>query len=178
MASLLFCAFGANTRAATNSIFDTTEPSARMSNRAGAYIGILGDPFPTLLGVNLGYNVTDFMRVSVGGGRVSASIGDGVGDGASASATTFGVGTRFFVPGWSISPTVGLGAAYVAVSQSGGLSVSVQNFNSSGGHIYGNLGVDWQMKGGFNAGLGYNLSFRSGIGGSPYLDLGWFFDFI
>ena len=146
--------------------------SNRMLRKAGVYLGVLGDPFPTLLGVNLGYNLTDFMRATAGLGRVSATIGT-----AEASATTLGAGTRFFVPGWSLSPSAGVSFAYVSVSQSGGAAVTVGNFTKSQAHIYANIGVDWQAASGFNVGAGYNLSFM-GVGGMPYLNLGWYFDLI
>ncbi len=147
--------------------------SNRMKHRSGAYVGLLGDPFPTVIGVNLAYNVADFMRATAGFGKVSASIGT-----STTSATTIGAGARFMVPGWDISPTAGLSFAYVAVSSDGGGSVSVQNFTDSGAHLYGTLGVDWQTEGGFNLGLGYNFSFKSGVGGMPYVNLGYYIDLV
>lgn len=173
-----FSALGARTpsESSQSTFFGTNGPSDRMSKRAGAYLGILGDPFPTLLGVNVGYNAFDFLRLHAGIGRVSASAG--IGDSSlSASATTLGVGARALVPGWSLSPTVGLAAAMVVYSSSGA-SIKVNGFEASGAHVYASLGVDWQTPGGFNLGLGYNLSIRSGIGGLPYLNFGWFTDLI
>jgi hypothetical protein len=148
------------------------EPSHRMQKRAGAYLGILGDPFPTLIGVNLGYNVFDFLRATAGIGQVSASTGA-----STASATTLGAGARFLVPGWSLSPSAGLSVAYLAYA-SDGLGISLGNYGAGGLHAYASFGVDWQTEGGFNLGLGYNVSFRSGFGGMPYINLGWFSDFI
>ncbi len=147
--------------------------SNRMKNRAGAYLGLIGDPFPTLAGVNVGYNFFDFFRATAGLGQMSTTIGS-----FSASATTIGAGGRFFVPGWNLSPVAGLSAAFVSISQSGGTSLSVNGFNQSGFHIYGTIGVDWQTASGFNLGVGYNLSFAPGVGGLPYLNLGWYSDFI
>lgn len=164
--------FAAKPAASSNSS-ETTVGSNRMLRKAGVYLGVLGDPFPTIVGVNLGYNAFDFARFTVGLGQVSASIGS-----AEASATTIGAGTRFFVPGWSLSPVAGLSFAYVAVSQKGGATLTVQNFTQSMAHIYANIGVDWQAASGFNIGAGYNLSFASGVGGLPYLNLGWYFDFL
>ncbi len=152
---------------------ETAAQSNRMMRKAGVYLGILGDPFPTLVGVNLGYNAFDFMRITGGLGRVSATLGA-----SEASATTLGAGTRFFVPGWNLSPVAGLSFAYVSVSQTGGAAVSVSNFGSSAAHIYATLGFDWQAASGFNVGAGYNLSFKGGVGGLPYLNLGWYFDLI
>jgi hypothetical protein len=146
--------------------------SSRMHKRVGAYLGVLGDPFPTLVGVNLAYNVFDFLRATAGLGQVSASVGN-----ASASATTVGAGARFLVPGWSLSPVAGLSVAYVGYSSSGG-GVSVGGFNSGGLHAYASLGVDWQTVSGFNLGAGVNVSTKAGVGVLPYLNLGWFSDFI
>lgn len=151
----------------------TETTSNRMKRRAGGYVGLLGDPFPTLVGLNVAYNVFDFMRATVGLGKVSASVGT-----AEATATTIGGGARFFVPGWSFSPVVGLSTAYVSVSQTDGMSISVKNFETSGMHLYGTVGFDWQSPSGFNVGAGYNLSFKSGVGGLPYINLGWYLDFV
>ncbi len=163
--------------AATNATSETTEASNRMKRRLGAYVGLFGDPYPTIVGINVAYNALDFLRVSGGLGQLSASSSFGGAD-ASATATTIGAGARFFVPGWSFSPVAGLGFAYVNISQSGGMKVSVNNFDSSGAHLYGTIGVDWQAGNGFNVGGGYNLSFKSGVGGQPYVNVGWFFDLI
>ena len=76
-----------------------------------------------------------------------------------------------------MSPSAGVSFAYVSVSQSGGAAVTVGNFTKSQAHIYANIGVDWQAASGFNVGAGYNLSFM-GVGGMPYLNLGWYFDLI
>ncbi len=143
-----------------------------MQKRAGAFLGVLGDPFPTLVGVNLAYNVFDFLRATAGLGQVSASVGN-----SSASATTVGAGARFLVPGWSLSPVAGLSLAYVGYSSTGG-ALSVGGFDSGGLHAYASLGIDWQTASGFNVGAGYNLSTKAGVGGMPYLNLGWFSDFI
>ncbi len=150
-----------------------TAASNRMLRKAGVYLGLIGDPFPTLVGVNLAYNAFDFARFSAGLGRVSATLGT-----SEASATTVGAGAKFFVPGWSLSPVAGMSFAYVSVSQSGAGTVSVKNFGSSAAHVYATLGLDWQAASGFNVGAGYNLSFASGVGGLPYLNLGWYFDLI
>jgi hypothetical protein len=162
---------------ATNNSTSTTVESNRMKNRAGAYLGLLGDPYPTLVGVNLAYNVFDFMRVSAGFGKISASASFGSTE-VSSSATTIGGTVRFMVPNWSLTPTAGLGFSHVSISDDAGVTVSVKNFTESASHLYGNFGFDWQSSGGFNVGAGYNYSFKSGIGGAVYVNLGWYFDFI
>lgn len=156
------------------------ETSARTRNRLGSYLAI-GEPSPTLIGINLAYNITDFLRASVGYGSLTVTSGisiDGSGTvtTSESKASTFGLGVRGFVPGWSISPTVGL--HYGHVSYSGNPGLSVGGFNESGGHVYASLGVDWQAEGGFNAGLGFKQSFRSGIGSGVHLNLGWFVNWL
>ena len=51
-------------------------------------------------------------------------------------------------------------------------------FTQSGGHIYTNIGFDWQTSFGMNLAAGYNYSFRSGIGGGVYLNAGWFVNWL
>lgn len=138
--------------------------TSRSVNRIGAYFGVL-DPLPTLVSLNVGYNATDFLRVVAGAGKVSFGT---------ASVFTLGGGPRVMVPGWSLSPVAGISAAYVSVSGDAGDN----GFSASTVHIYGTLGLDWQTSGGFNMGVGYNVAFRSGVGGLPYLHLGHYFDFI
>lgn len=40
--------------------------SNRMTHRLGIYGTLLGDPWPSLIGANVGYNVMDFFRVHAG----------------------------------------------------------------------------------------------------------------
>ena len=171
---LLVVGVGATGVGAThNASTETVSSSNRMLRRAGVYLGLIGDPFPTIVGVNLAYNAFDFARFTAGIGKISASIGA-----TEASATTLGATSKFFVPGWNLSPVAGLGFSYVSVSQTGGSKITVSNFNDSAAHVYATIGVDWQAASGFNIGAGYNVSFKSGVGGLPYLNLGWYFDFI
>ena len=53
---------------------------------------------PALWGINIAYNVYDFVRVNAGVGTDSTER---------VTATTFGVGAKVFVPGWALSPVVG-----------------------------------------------------------------------
>ncbi|MEK6705184.1 MAG: hypothetical protein AABZ06_05300 [Bdellovibrionota bacterium] len=156
--------------------------SNRMKNKIGAHIGLLGDPFPTLVGFNLNYNVLDFLRATAGYGSISASTSATVGSTTTSStltATTIGVGARAFVPGWNFSPVLGLSWANVSISATGTVSTTtVGGFGVSASHLYASIGFDWQTDGGFNLGGGYNLSLKSGVGGLPYINLGWYFDFL
>ncbi|MGE4232546.1 MAG: hypothetical protein AB7F43_04375 [Bacteriovoracia bacterium] len=66
------------------------------------------------------------------------------------SLFTYGGGLKLFVPGWSLSPTVG--ANWAAYNVSG----SPYGIGTSGTHIYYSGGLDFQSEGGFHLGVGYN----------------------
>jgi hypothetical protein len=155
----------------------------RSSKKLGAYFGIQ-DPSPTVLGMNVAYNVTDFMRVSVGYGNIETTTGATItSDGTStmvvtreAKATTIGAGARFMMPSRNLTPTAGLHVARIDYSGSGGLEVG--GFKESGTHVYGSIGVDWQARSGFNAALGYNVSISPSGHGSVYANAGYFVDWL
>lgn len=143
------------------------------SNRAGKKIGIttgFGNPFPSILGMNVNYNVTDWARATAGYGEISVSSGD-----SKASVTTLGAGADAFVPGWSLSPTAGLRISKVDVSNSGGAELEVQGVEKSTTLLYAQAGLDWQSQGGFNIGLGQVVGISGGKAAGSYLNLGWYF---
>ena len=150
--------------------------STRSERKLGASLG-LGDPSPAVLGINLHYNVADFLRASLGYGNMTMTTGVSLsGSGLAtteSSMTTIGTGLTAMMPGWSLTPTAGLHFAMVNVS--GG---AINGFSGSGSHVYGTLGLDYQAKSGFNASLGLSQSLRAGAGGGLYLNLGWFFDYL
>lgn len=141
--------------------------SARMDHKLGAYVGI-GEPAPSILGLNVGYHLTDFLSAHLGLAQISTSL-----FGLESSATTIGFGVRGCVPKWSLTPTAGLHFANVSYTGSG---LSVGGFTASGSHLYMSVGMDYQAKSGFHSALGYAFSTKSGIGGSAYLNVGWYFD--
>jgi len=150
---------------------DASAQSNRMQKRIGVHLGLLGDPFPTLLGFNANYNVMDWVRVTAGYGSITATV-----TGGELSATTFGFGGRFFVPDWNFSPVAGISWATVSVTVTGtSVLGDVGGFSGSGSHLYATFGFDWQTGMGFSLGAGYNLSLKSGVGGLPYVNLGWYF---
>ncbi len=151
----------------------SVELSHRSDKKMGAYLGLLGDPHPTVLGINVAYNALDFMRASIGFGQVSVSSlsvdGNGNFGTEETSMTTVGVGTRFFVPGWSLTPTAGLGYSHVFLSSN---TVSSSDYKAN--NIYLNAGFDWQAASGFNFGAGMNVSVNDGAPSAPYINLGYF----
>jgi len=172
---------GAHASATTNPNTSTSKQTVpaddnRMNRRFGAYVGILGDPHPTNFGFNVAYNLADFLRASVGFGKISApsvsvsSDGSNVSIGDSdSSMTTIGAALKYLVPGWNLSPTATLGYSHVSIS---GDMVAI-DYKSS--NIYLGIGGDWQAASGFNLGAGMNLSLNSGAPTAPYINVGMFF---
>ena len=145
----------------------SAEASNRAAKRFGLSLGLLGDPFPTLLGYNANVNIARGMRLVGGYGAISGSDTNG----NALKITTVGGGVRFFVPSWNFSPVVGASLARVSLTGTGTLS----GFDGNASHIYGTAGFDWQAGNGFNFGFGANLSGKSGVGAVPYINLGWYF---
>lgn len=147
--------------------------SERMDKKFGFHVGVIGEPFPSIIGVNLNYNIFDFLRVSAGYGSISTTQ-----SGAELSATTIGAGLKTFIPGWSFSPMVGLSWANVSMTVTGnasGLDVGGFTAGRDGSHIYATFGIDWQTGLGLNLGAGYAYSFLDGVGGLPFVYIGWYF---
>ena len=86
--------------------------SNRLSHRFGVSLGILGDPFPTLLGYNASINLARWLRATAGYGQISGTT-----TGGEAKITTIGGGLRLFVPSWNFSPVVGASWAKVTFSR-------------------------------------------------------------
>jgi len=143
----------------------------RISKRFGAYLGILGDPHPTVVGVNVAYNVFNYLRASIGFGKISATTIDLSGSNGltETSMTTLGASAKFLVPGWNLSPSASLG--YSHISFNGLLADSDYKTNN----FYLGIGGDWQAQSGFNMGAGLNVSLNGGAPTAPYLNIGMFF---
>src|SRR5206468_6421538 len=62
----------------------------RENKPIGAYASLWGDPYPALYGVNLAYNVYDFVRINGGVGTNNTDT---------KRATIFGAGVKLLVPG-------------------------------------------------------------------------------
>ncbi len=170
--------YGSITSAATahpanQSTAESAASDNRSLNKLGAYVGILGDPHPTLLGFNVAYNALDYMRVSAGFGQVSVSTLSLSNAGLtteSTSLTTLGLGTKFMMPGWNFTPTVGFGYSHISIT-----STAVMPIDYKANNYYTNFGFDWQASTGFNLGGGLNVSLNSGAPTAPYINVGYFF---
>ncbi len=153
--------------------------SSRMKNKMGSYLSI-AEPVPSVIGVNLAYNITDFLRATAGYGKVSVTSSISFSGSSAvvneATATTIGMGLKGFVPGWDFSPTAGLHFANISYSGASGLEIG--GFKESGSHLYTSIGFDWQAENGLNINGGYRHSFKSGIGGGFYLGAGWFVNWL
>lgn len=165
---LLFLFLSVNVHAEVNQSIATDE-SNRQSNKMGVTTGF-GNPFPSILGMSLNYNLTDLLRVSGGYGEVSVSAGD-----SNAKVTTLGGGVDVLVPGWSFSPMAGVHVSKVDVSGSNGAELSIQGIKKSTTLTYAQLGLDWQSQGGFNFGAGAVAGLSGGSASGSYVNLGWFF---
>ena len=129
--------------------------------------------------MNLGVNIRDFLRLSGGYGTFTSSTlfanaGIPLGE-ESLRFTSYGGGARLLVPGWSLSPSAGLSYVHVKVASSTSGIVASEFGGGAGGHAHAAVGLDLTLRFGLHAAAGWNHSLKPGIGGMPYLNLGWFF---
>jgi hypothetical protein len=145
----------------------------RMSHRLGFYGSLFGDPWQSELSINAAYQAAPWGRVNVGIGTPF-------------SGTTYGVGMKFMIPGWNLSPVAGfnlnhyegnpndVGGAFSDTSPEGAQSKSLDNLS-------GNLGLDYVGDTGFHFAVGYNKKLIGDAPGEktalPYLQIGYFFRF-
>lgn len=142
----------------------------------GAYASI-GNPYPTLLGINGAYNIDNHWRASAGYGEVEVTTSLGF-DGTSwtqekMKAQTYAVGGEYLFLESGLRPVVGAHAGYFSVSGNG--EFSIQGINKSTGLFYSNVGVDWTNGGGFNLGTGFNVAVLGGSGLNWYGNIGYYF---
>jgi len=129
----------ANTEAAAST--QSVDLSYRSEKKLGAYLGILGDPAPTVVGVNVAYNVAEYLRVTAGYGEITRSSGSFDSNGSlsfeeSGKLSTFGLGARAMVPGWNLTPVVGVSVGYMSLS---GTFTEMQGLTKSGINPYGKV---------------------------------------
>lgn len=150
--------------------------SVRAEKKIGTYLGI-GNPFPSILGVNAAYNITPRIRATVGYGEIEVTTSMTFSNAGVVSekltAKTYGLGADYMIMEGNFTPVVGLHGGYFDVSGKG--TFSVQGFEKSTGLAYTNAGIDWITSGGFNLGTGINVALLGGSGASFYGNIGYFF---
>ena len=115
------------------------------------------------MGFNVGYNLTDYFQIHAGYGATVTVLLNG---------STVGGGGRFFIPDWSLSPSIG--ATYSQFK--GDLLGLIQT--DAVGVVTLQVGLDWQTGYGLYLGIGGSKLVSpssSSSGMIPYLQLGWFF---
>jgi hypothetical protein len=145
--------------------------SSRSVKKFGVGVGLITEPFPSVIGYNVSYNLAQFLRLGVGYGSISAS-----GAGYSFDVKTIAVDAKAFLLDWNLSPFVNLGFTNVSGTISGTGSASGLSLTSTGSSIYYGGGLDWQTNFGFNIGFDFKVM---SIGGqslsAPGAYFGWYF---
>ena len=143
----------------------------------GAYLA-LGNPYPSLIGINAAYNIDDNWRASIGYGEVEATTSVAIDSSGNVSeqkvtAQTYSAGVDYLFLDTIIRPVVGARAGYFSVSGQG--DFSIQGINKSTALLYSSVGADWLAKNGFNIGTGLNIAMLGGHGVNFYANVGYFF---
>lgn len=146
------------------------------AHRFGVYAS-LGNPYPTLLGLNVAYNINRDLRASLGYGEVEATTGISINESGmttqTVSAKTYAAGAEYFFLDSPVRAVAGVRAGYFQVSGQG--EIEIDGFKKSTGYVYSNLGMDWVSRDGYQIGGGYNVAFVGASGAGFYLNSGWFF---
>lgn len=155
------------------------EISTRAGNpekKYGLYLGI-GNPYPTLIGVNAAYNISPNLRASLGYGQIdvtsSMNVSGGTVTSSTVSAKTYGAGVEYLFLETHFRPITGLHAGYLQVSGDG--DISLNNLKKNSAFLYANAGFDWLTNSGFQLGAGVNVNVAGGSGAGIYLNSGYFF---
>jgi hypothetical protein len=155
----------------------TKASDVRDQKKFGVYLGF-GTPYPSLLGLNVGYNMSD-LRITAGYAELEATTSLVYNNSTGwseqkAKASSYDTGVEYyFMHGESWRPVAGVHVGYVDISGKGG--ISIQGFKKDTVHAYANAGIDYMSQGGYQFGVGYNQGFVSNGDGSIYLNTGRFF---
>lgn len=146
------------------------------NKKVGTYLG-LGNPYPSLIGINGAYNIDKNMRAVVGYGEVEVTTSVGFGANgfteSKVKAQTYTAGMDYLFLESSFRPVAGLRLGYFNVSGDG--TFSVQGIDKSTMLIYSNVGLDWVADSGLNLGTGFNVAMLGGRGANFYANVGYFF---
>lgn len=150
--------------------------SPKVERQWGGYVG-LGNPYPTLLGLNLAWNATPHIRATAGYGEIEVTTSVSFSSSGfveeKTKAQTYAVGADYLFMDGSLRPLIGAKVGYFDISGKG--EFEVQGIDKSTGLLYGNLGVDWIASSGLNVGAGFNVSVLGGSGANFYANLGYFY---
>ena len=139
----------------------------RSAHKLGITFSYFGDPFPSLLGANLSYNLGSLMRIRAGYGNINIS---------NPLISSYGAGGILFIPGLNLSPFLSAGWSRISSTWNANVGFyDLMEISTNTSHLYLGVGLDWQAKSGFNLSVGYNYSAKPGIRGLPYVSAGWFF---
>jgi hypothetical protein len=139
--------------------------SSRATKKFGLAVGLVTEPFPSLLGFTASYNLIKYLRLNVGYGTVSDTT-NGI------DVTTLEFSAKIFPLDWNFAPFASLGYSNV----SGSVGVASSTIKATGGAFVYGFGIDWQTNLGFNLGFDYKIA---SVGGQstalPGGYLGWYF---
>lgn len=141
------------------------QASSRATKKIGLGIGLVTNPFPSLLGFSASYNLHKQVRLTAAYGTVSdTALGIDV--------KTFEVAAKVFFVDWNFAPFGAIGYSNISGSMGAGNST----IKATGSALDYGFGLDWQTYLGFNLGLEYKMISVSGQStGLPGAYIGWYF---
>lgn len=145
--------------------------SSRAEKKYGLYLGLLGDPFPSMWGINAAANFIGFIRAHLGYGSITV---------LTTNVTVMNVGVEAFVPDWNLSPFAGFGYNLISSNATSFIINGMTISNPPGTNLnvpVFSVGLEWQSEGGFLLGLSYNIPLGGAWAGSssPGLRIGYIF---
>lgn len=135
----------------TNGFSSGKSGNSRANKKLGLYASLSSDPFPSLWGVNAGFNIASFLRFTAAYGSITL---------LTTSVSAFNVGAKAFVPGWNFSPVVGWNYNFISSNATSFIFGNQSVTNVTGSNLNTmtlNFGLDWQMDGGFLLGGTYTM---------------------
>jgi hypothetical protein len=145
--------------------------SSRSTKKFGLSVGLLTEPFLSLMGYNVSYNIKQWVRVSAGYGSSTAS-----GTGFNIDVNTIALDAKFFLLDWNFAPYLDVGYTKLSGTVTGTGDLGGLSLSQTGGAIYYGFGLDWQTYLGFNLGFNYKLmSLNSQSAAIPGFYAGWYF---
>lgn len=147
------------------------EASSRSTKKIGLSVGILTEPFVSLMGYNLSYNIKQWLRVTAGYGTSKVT-----GSSFNIDVNTIALDAKFFLLDWNFAPYVDLGYSKISGKVTGTGDLGGLSLSQTGGAIYYGAGIDWQTYFGFNLGFNVKMMTLNGQKATiPGAYLGWYF---